>query len=121
MMLLGIAIAGAIGATSRYLLDTWIQRRTVADRPLGTLVINVTGSFVLGVLAGSALYHGFASTPKAILGTGFCGAFTTFSTFAYETVSLAEEGEVRGAVWNVLASLVLPTLAAAAGLALTAL
>ena len=121
MLLLGIAIAGAIGAPARFLVDGFVQARTVGERPWGTFLINVSGSFVLGFLTGLGLYHAFTSTPRTILGTGFCGAFTTFSTFTYESVRLAEDGEVRGALTNVGASLVVPVLAAAAGMALATL
>ena len=80
-----------MGAPARYLLDGYVQARARGGLPLGTLVINVSGSLVLGFLTGLALYHAFPATPKTVLGTGFCGAYTTFSTFAYETVRLAEE------------------------------
>jgi CrcB protein len=121
MLILGIALAGAVGAPARYLLDGYVQARAGGRLPVGTLVINVSGSLVLGFLTGLALYHAFPSTPKTVLGTGFCGAYTTFSTFAYETVRLAEERELAGAFKYALASLVLPALAAAAGMALAAL
>ena len=121
MLIVGIALAGAIGAPARYLLDGYVQARARRRLPLGTLVINVTGSLVLGFLTGLALYHAFPTTPKTVLGTGFCGAYTTFSTFTYETVRLAEEREMSGAFKYALASLVLPALAAAAGVALAAL
>ena len=121
MLVLGIAVAGAIGAPVRYLVDGLVAERSEGLFPWGTFLINVTGSFVLGVLAGLALYHAFPSTPKTILGTGFCGAYTTFSTFTYETVRLAEERDFGPAARNVLASLVVPALAAGAGLALAAL
>jgi CrcB protein len=121
MLIPAIAVAGAIGAPTRFLLDGYVQDKTSGEQPLGTLVINVTGSLILGFLAGLTLYHAFPSTPKAVLGTGFCGAYTTFSTYTYETVRLAEEGEFRSAFRNFLASLIVPALAAAAGLALAAL
>jgi fluoride exporter len=117
---LGISIAGAFGAPARYLLDGFIQDRTNGVFPLGTFIINVTGSLVLGFLSGVVLYHGFPSTPKIILGTGLCGAYTTFSTFTYETVRLAEDGAYGAALRNALATLVVPCLAAGAGLALAA-
>ena len=121
MLVLGVALAGAIGAPARYLVDGFVQARSSGERPFGTFVVNVTGSFVLGALTGLALYHAFPSTPRVILGTGFCGAYTTFSSFTYETVQLVEEGELRGAVGNVVASLLIPTVAAALGLALATL
>ena len=118
---LGFIVAGALGAPARYLLDDAISSRTQGVFPWGTLVVNVSGSFLLGLLTGLALFHALPATPKVILGTGFCGAYTTFSTFTYETVRLVEEGAVNEAVRNALASLVLGTAAAAAGLAAAAL
>jgi CrcB protein len=117
----GFVVAGAVGAPARYLLDDAISSRTQGVFPWGTLAINVSGSFLLGLLTGLALFHGLPATPRLILGTGFCGAYTTFSTFTYETVRLAEEGAVNEAVRNALASLVLAAAAAAAGLAVAAL
>ena len=121
MLVLGIALAGAVGAPARYLVDGVVLDRTECGLPAGTFVVNVSGSFLLGVLTGLALYHAFPSTPKTILGAGFCGAYTTFSTFTYEIVRLAEQGARRSALRVLLASLVGPALAAALGLALAAL
>ncbi len=120
-LLAGLAVAGAIGAPVRYLLDGYLQDRTEGVLPVGTLVINVSGSFLLGLLASLVLSHAFPATPKTVLGTDFCGAYTTFSTFRYETVNLAEERAFGAALQNVLVSFVVPALAAAAGLALAAL
>jgi CrcB protein len=120
MIVLGVACAGAIGAVSRYVVDVLVSERSRTNLPVGTLVINVGGSFVLGVLTGLALYHGLRSTPKIVLGTGFCGGFTTFSTFAWESIALIEARHYRVAFTNVAASLVLPAGAAAIGLAITA-
>ncbi|MCW3036932.1 MAG: CrcB protein [Actinobacteria bacterium] len=117
----GFVVAGAVGAPARYLLDDAISSRTQGVFPWGTLAINVSGSFLLGLLTGLALFHGLPATPRLVLGTGFCGAYTTFSTFTYETVRLAEEGAVNEAVRNALTSLVLGAAAAAAGLAAAAL
>jgi len=121
LLILGLAVAGAIGAPARYLLDRAVSRRVAGARPVGTLMVNVSGSLVLGFIAGLALYHGLTSTPKTIVGTGFCGAYTTFSTFTYESLRLVEYGEVRTATENVGVSLVLQALAAALGMALAAL
>jgi CrcB protein len=121
MLILGIAVAGAIGAPARYFVDGIAIERTGGGLPLGTFLINVSGSFVLGVLTGLALYHAFPSTPRTILGTGFCGAYTTFSTFTYEVVRLADLGARRKALRILLAGMIGPALAAALGLALAAL
>jgi fluoride exporter len=121
VLILGIALAGAVGAPARYLLEGYVLRRTRSAFPLGTLAINVSGSLVLGFLTGLALYHAFPATPKTVLGTGFCGAYTTFSTFAYETVHLTQERRFTEARTYLVASLLLPALAAAAGMALATL
>jgi CrcB protein len=113
--------AGAVGAPLRYLVDGFVTDRVEGTFPWGTFVINVTGSFVLGFLTGLALYHAFPKTPKVILGTGLCGAYTTFSTFTFETVRLAEDGSSSEALRNLLGTLVVGAAAAAAGLALASL
>lgn len=119
-ILAGLVIAGAVGAPARYLLDGFVQDRTNGAFPWGTFAINVTGSLLLGLITGAALYHAFPSTPKIWLGTGFCGAYTTFSTFTYETVRLLEEGAMADAFANAIASLLTGAGAAAAGLAIAA-
>jgi CrcB protein len=121
VLILEIALAGAIGAVARFLLDGRIQEGTSSDHPVGTLVINVSGSLLLGFLTGLTLYHAFPGTPKTVLGTGFCGGYTTFSTYAYETVQLTERRNYAGAARYFTASFVLPLLAAAAGWALATL
>ncbi len=120
MLITGLVVAGAIGALSRYLADGWIQGRTSGPLPWATFVINVTGSFVLGVVVGLTQYHGLATLPTTVIGTGFCGAFTTFSTFSYESVRLLERGEVVEAAANTVGSVVVGLLAAGAALALVA-
>lgn len=114
----GLLIAGSVGAPARYLLDGFVQDRTEGAFPWGTFVINVSGSLLLGFITGAALYHAFPSSPKIWLGTGFCGAYTTFSTFTFETIRLLEEGAVADAFFNTIASLLTATAAAAVGLAL---
>jgi fluoride exporter len=118
---IGLVVAGAIGAPCRYLVDLAVTSRTRGDFPWGTFLINVSGSFLLGLLTGAALYHAFPSTPKIILGTGFCGAFTTFSTWTFESVRLIERGELRAAFLHATASLLVGAAAAGAGLALASI
>jgi fluoride exporter len=117
---LGLVFAGAVGAPLRYVVDTRIQRARGGVFPLGTLIVNVTGSFLLGVLTGLALYHAFPTAAKDVLGAGFCGAYTTFSTHTFETVRLAEERAHRAALLSVAGNLVLGTAAAALGMAIAA-
>jgi fluoride exporter len=121
MLILGIAIAGMIGAPTRYVVDAYVVVRSRVGLPLATWFINVTGSFILGFLTGLALYHAFPSTPRAIIGTGFCGAYTTFSTFSYEVVRLAEDHDRSAAIRVLLLSVFVPALAAAFGMALATL
>jgi CrcB protein len=114
-------IAGAVGAPLRYAVDGYVGARARGAFPWGTFLVNVSGSFALGVLTGLALYHAFPKTPKVILGTGFCGAYTTFSTFSFETFRLVEDGDAWEALRNVGGTIVVCAGAAALGIALAAL
>jgi len=117
----GFVVAGAIGAPARYLLDGFVQDRTGGAYPWGTFAVNASGSFVLGVITGLAVHHGLPPAARTILGTGLCGAYTTFSTFSFETVRLVEEGDTVDAARNVVASLAVGLGAAALGLFLASL
>ena len=114
-----IAAGSVLGGVSRYLLGGLIQRLLDTTFPAGTLVINVTGSFLLGAF----LRYG-VDTPtmgpevRALLTIGFCGGFTTFSTFAWETVRLAETRGQLFALANIAASTLLSLAAVLAGAAL---
>ena len=114
-------VAAAIGAAARYLIDGFVQDRTVGAFPWGTFVVNVSGCLVLGTVTGLAQYHGLGASTRMVVGTGGMGAYTTFSTFTFETVRLVEEGAINEALRNVAASFIVGLAAAAAGLALTAL
>lgn len=114
-------VAAGIGAPARYLLDGWVQDRTHGAFPWGTFTVNVTGCLALGVVAGLGRYHGLGSTTAMVVGTGALGAYTTFSTFTYECVRLAEGGALDQAAANAAANFVVGLAAASAGLALTAL
>lgn len=112
--------AAGLGAPARYLLDGWVQDRTGGAFPWGTFTVNATGCLLLGLLTGLGLYHGLGATTATVLGSGGLGAYTTFSTLTFETVRLAEEGDLGDAARNVVFSLVVGLLAASAGLALMA-
>lgn len=112
-----VAAGGFVGAPSRYLLDRAVTRRIESDFPWGTLLINVTGSLLLGFLTGLSVSGRLPDLPKALLGTGFCGAYTTFSTFSFETVRLIQDGQLAHAASNAVVSVAVGLGAAAAGFA----
>ncbi|MEO9322033.1 fluoride efflux transporter CrcB [Nocardioides sp. C4-1] len=112
---LWLALGAAVGAPARYLTDRAVQARVGTTLPWGTLAVNVVGSFVLGVLVGWGTTHDVPDAVVLAVGTGFCGALTTYSTFAYETVRLLESGRWRGAAVNVGLSLVAGVGAAVVG------
>ncbi|HET8930819.1 MAG TPA: fluoride efflux transporter CrcB [Acidimicrobiales bacterium] len=114
---LEVAVAGAIGAPARYLLDGFVQDRVTGDLPWGTFAVNIIGSFLLGLLTGLGLHANLSDAATIALGTGFCGAFTTFSTFTFESSRLIESGDWRGAAINVIGSLAIGLVAAGLGLA----
>jgi fluoride exporter len=108
-----IALGAAVGAPGRYLTDRWVQSRHDSVFPWGTLVVNVVASFVLGAVTGAA--STLSSTVALVLGTGFCGALSTYSTFSYETLRLLENRARFFAVANVVVALVAGFGAAALG------
>jgi CrcB protein len=107
-----VALGAAVGAPLRYLTDRAIQARHDSVFPWGTLAVNVVGSLLLGFLTGLPAGHAVA----ALIGTGFCGALTTYSTFSYETLRLAQDGARFYAAVNVVASIVAGLGAAYCGL-----
>ena len=111
MTVLLVALGAAVGAPTRYLTDRAVQLRFGPGRPWGTLSVNVVASLVLGILVGAQV----ATTAAALVGTGFCGALSTYSTFAYETMRLDATGRRGVAVANVGLSLVAGIGAAALG------
>ena len=112
-----VAFGGGIGAGLRFLVDRAVMRRRHPDRfPLGILIVNVTGSFALGMLVGSGTAL-MPATLATIVGTGLLGGYTTFSTVSVESVLLAERGKRTPAVANVIGTLALALLAATLGVA----
>ncbi|MEJ8635913.1 MULTISPECIES: fluoride efflux transporter FluC [Streptomyces] len=95
-----VALGAAVGAPLRYLTDRAVQARSDSLFPFGTFVVNAAGSLVLGAVAGASVSSG----TYALLGTGLCGALTTYSTFSYETLRLTERGRGFLAAANVAAS-----------------
>jgi CrcB protein len=109
--LIGVGLLGGIGAIARFGLDGGVSERMAGVFPLGTLVVNLLGSLILGVLVGAAL--GGAS--QKLFATGLIGAFTTFSTWMLESHRLGEDGHLALGMLNIVLSLVLGVTAAWAG------
>ena len=113
-----VGLAASLGAVARYLVDQAVAQKWESALPWGTWVINVSGSFILGLITGLSLHHGLSPHVVSVLGTGVCGGYTTFSTFSAETIRLAEDGSPASAVGNIAGSIAAGLLAAAAGLGL---
>jgi len=113
-----LGLAGGLGAASRFLLDGLIRSRVRAALPVATIVINVTGSFLLGLIAGAVGAHAAPAELQLIAGTGFMGGYTTFSTASFETVRLVQSGRSGLALVNGLGTALAAVGAAAAGLVL---
>src|ERR671924_1747543 len=113
-----IFVGAGLGGVARYAISQWVQLRAGADFPSGTLLVNVTGSLLIGFVY--ATLEGTPAAPewRAFLGIGVIGGYTTFSTFSYETVRLLQDGEWWRAALYVMASVVLSGGAAIAGFGL---
>ncbi|MCL5973519.1 MAG: fluoride efflux transporter CrcB [Ferrimicrobium sp.] len=112
MIWLLVAIFGALGAVTRYVLDRLIMSRLATDFPIGTLVINLSGALALGIVIGLATRHVIATDVVVAIGDGFIGAYTTFSTLTFETLSLVSSGSLTFGGLNMFG-----TVIAASGLA----
>jgi len=115
-LVLGVAVGGALGATTRYGIDTLIERRTDSVFPWATFSINVTGCLAVGFIAAALVdRHRAPQWVRTGLVMGFCGGFTTFSTFAQENLDLIEEGKSHIALTAVGLNVVLGLVAVYAG------
>ncbi|MFS4096244.1 fluoride efflux transporter CrcB [Streptomyces sp. AF1A] len=113
-----VALGAVVGAPLRYLTDRAVQARHDSLLPWGTFVVNVSGCLVLGLLTGAASAGAAGPHLQLLLGTGLCGALTTYSTFSYETLRLTAAGASLYAAVNVVASVVAGLAAAFAGFSL---
>ncbi|MER6283180.1 fluoride efflux transporter CrcB [Streptomyces sviceus] len=113
-----VVLGAMVGAPLRYLTDRAVQSRHDSVFPWGTFAVNVTGCLILGLLTGAVAAGAAGSHLQLLLGTGLCGALTTYSTFSYETLRLTEAGARLYGVANVAASVVAGLGAAFAGVAL---
>lgn len=119
ILLLGLA--GGLGAGTRFIVDGLIRSRLRSALPVATIAINVTGSFLLGLVAGAVIVHAAPPEFQAIAGTGFLGGYTTFSTASFETVSLVQSRRTGLALLNGIGTAIAAIAAAAAGLTLASL
>lgn len=115
-----VGVGGMIGALMRFSLSRWIGERVAVSFPLATLIINVSGAFLLGYLTRNIAVwiHGSVASSHALLllGTGLCGAYTTFSTFSYEIVILARERRFAAAILYLSSTMLFGFAACAIGL-----
>ncbi|MDQ2729788.1 MAG: CrcB family protein [Actinomycetota bacterium] len=121
MEYLWVGLAGSAGAVARFLVDGAVGNRYAGRLPLGTMLINVTGSLVLGFLVGLVAFDGVSGQWATVAGTGFCGGYTTFSTASFETVRLLQERCYRPAAVSGGGTLVVGVGASALGMALSQL
>jgi len=116
-----VGLAGSVGAAARFVVDGTVRVRVPSRVPVGTIVINLAGSLLLGVLTGLVVFHHVTSTLTLVAGTGFCGGFTTFSTASFETVRLFQQGELAAGGINLTVTVAGALAAAIAGMGLAAL
>ncbi|WP_291057792.1 fluoride efflux transporter CrcB [Herbiconiux sp.] len=116
LVFVALAVAGGLGAATRFVVDGLVRTRIRSSYPVGVTVINVSGSLLLGLLTGLALSHVVSEQWLLILGTGFLGGYTTFSTASFETVRLLQTGQAAAAFLNGFGMLVASVAAATLGL-----
>lgn len=120
LLLCWVALAGGAGAGLRFVVDGWVRARLGDRFPWGTWLVNLSGSFALGLVTGLAAGAVLPADLRLVLGSGLLGGYTTFSTASVDTVRLAQQGRYGAAVGNGVGMLVVAVAAAAAGYALGA-
>jgi CrcB protein len=116
LLAFAVAVVSGVGAVCRYIIDQVISHKHTSVFPWGTFAVNIVGSFVLGLSTGLATHHGLSTSAALIIGSGFCAGFTTFSTWMWETLALAETGAFLQAGLNAFGSLAIGLAAAGCGL-----
>ncbi|MCI1220160.1 MAG: fluoride efflux transporter CrcB [Bifidobacterium sp.] len=118
MMLAFAALLGGLGAAARFLVDTWVNKRNRLTVPLGTIVVNITACLLMGILAGWATSHIGSDSVRLLLGSGFLGGYSTFSTASVEGVRLIEAHQPMHALWHTGGMLILSLAATLLGFAI---
>ena len=121
MLAAAVALAAGLGAVARYLLDQIVTHRGDSPLPWGTGAVNVSGSLLLGLVTGLSVHHGLPAGLTVTLSAGFAGGYTTWSTWLWESLALAETGALAEAAANLAVSLSLGLAAAGAGFGLALL
>lgn len=121
LTILLLGLAGGLGAGTRFVIDGLVRSKLSTALPVGTIAINITGSFLLGLVAGAVIAHAAPVELQVIAGTGFLGGYTTFSTASFETVRLIQSRRTGLALLNGIGTAAAAVAAAAAGLALAKL
>lgn len=116
VLFVAVALAGGLGATARLVQDGIVRSRTSGTAPWGTISINLIGSLLLGLVTGAASATLLPESWHLLLGTGFLGGYTTFSTASFETVRMLQDRRTAAAIWNGLGVLVATTALAALGI-----
>lgn len=113
-----VGIGGGVGSIARYLISQAIESRVLTSFPYGTFTVNVIGCFIIGVIYALSTRGAVVPEWRILLATGFCGGFTTFSSFSYETLTLIQEGQVFNPLMYLGASILLGLFAAYLGILL---
>ncbi len=116
-----VGIGGFIGANARFIVAQWAAQRWGPAFPYGTFIINITGCFILGLFATLMLRFAWNDNWRLLIAIGFVGAYTTFSTFEYDTLQLAAQNQWSRALVNILGSVLLGFIAAYLGVAVARL
>ncbi|MFT3662413.1 MAG: CrcB family protein [Gordonia sp. (in: high G+C Gram-positive bacteria)] len=119
--ILGVGVFGGLGAVARFAQDTVVKSKVTSAFAWGTFTINVLGGLILGLITGLVVFGGHADEWRVLLGIGFCGGYTTFSTAMFETAALIRAGRVRTATLNLFVPVLVSTSATALGLVLGSL
>lgn len=120
MLVVLLSVAGGVGAATRLVVDGLVRSRAGTRFPYGTVAINAGGSLLIGIVTGMMLFDGAPNGLRLVIGTGFCGGYTTFSTASFETVRLLQERRARAAALNTGGTMILTLAFAGLGLWLTA-